>query len=164
VKRESSRILLVVFTTVIMVAVFAPCAHTCIDAKFTWDPYNYPPVFSVGDTVTFNASISTCNWNSTSEEDIPLVSYEWDFGDESTGEGETVTHSYTEKGTFDVTLTITDAEGDNDTMTIPFTVESSSPSDENLDGFPWWVAVVVVAAGVGIALPVYFIKMRKTKE
>ena len=163
-KRESSRILLAVITTVIMVAAFTPRGHTCIDAKFTWDPPNYPPVFSVGDTVTFNASISTCNWNSTSEEDIPIVSYEWDFGDGSTGEGETVTHSYTEQGTYDVTLTITDAEGDNDTWTRPLTVESGSPHDENSDGFPWWIAVVVVAAGIGIALPVYFMKMRKTTE
>jgi hypothetical protein len=160
VKRESSSILLVVITTVIMVAAFTPCAHTCIDAKFTWEPYTP----SVGDTVTCNASISTCNWNSTSEEDIPIVSYEWDFGDESTGEGETVTHIYTEQGTYDVTLTITDAEGDNDTWTIPLAVESSSAPDEDLEGFPWGIAVVVVAAGIGIALPVYFMKMRKTTK
>jgi hypothetical protein len=160
VKRESSRILLAVITTVIMVAAFAPCAHTCIDAKFIWEPYTP----SVGDTVTYNASISTCNWNSTSEEYIPIVSYEWNFGDETTGEGETVTHIYTEQETYDVTLTITDAEGDNDTWTIPLTVESSSATDDDLDGFPWWIAIVVVAAGIGIALPVYFMKMRKTTE
>jgi hypothetical protein len=162
VKRESSSILLVVFTTVIMVAAFTPCAHTCIDAKFTWEPYTP----SVGDTVTFNASISTCNWvgDSVTGYYVPLVSYEWDFGDESTGEGETVTHTYTEKGTCDVTLAITDAEGDNDTWTIPLTIESSSLSDEDFDGFPWWIAIVVVVAGVGIALPVYFIKMRKKTE
>ena len=159
-KRESSSVLLVVIIMVIMVAAFTPCAHTCIDAKFIWEPYTP----SVGDTVTCNASISTCNWNSTSEKDIPIVSYEWDFGDGFTGEGETLTHIYTEQGTYDVTLTITDVVGDNDTWTIPLTVESGSPPDEDSDGFPWWIAVVVVAAGIGIALPVYFMKMRKTTE
>jgi len=188
VKRETSNILLIMITTVIIVAAFTPSAHACIDAKFTWDPPTYPPVFSVGDTVTFNASISKLNWNSTPQdgEYVPLTSVKWNFGDGTTedyygyatlssplwtwtfgdgniSEGMVVTHIYTEKGTYNVTLTITDAGGDppSDTWALPLTVNASSTADGNSDGFPWWIAVVVVAAGIGIALPVYFLKVRK---
>lgn len=161
-KRETSTILLVVITTVIIgVASYTQSANACIDAKFIWEPYTP----SVGDTVTYNASISTCNWNFTSEEYIPIVSYEWDFGDGNITTITTpiVTHVYTEQGTYNVTLTITDAGGDppSDTWTIPLTVKASSTVDGDSDGFPWWIAVVVVAAGIGIALPVYFRKARK---
>ncbi|HEX7072177.1 MAG TPA: sugar-binding protein [Rhodothermales bacterium] len=46
-----------------------------------------------------------------------IVSYEWDFGDGDTGEGVTVTHSYSTVGSYIVTLTITDANGATDTAT-----------------------------------------------
>ncbi|MCK5324959.1 MAG: PKD domain-containing protein, partial [Woeseiaceae bacterium] len=38
-------------------------------------------------------------------------SWDWDFGDGSTGAGETATHIYGTSGTFDVQLTVTDNEG-----------------------------------------------------
>ncbi len=144
---------------VVMVAAFTPDANTCIDAKFIWDPYNP----CAGDTVTFDASISTCNWegDNVTGHYVPLVSYEWEFGDETTGEGETVTHAYAEKGTYDVTLFIMDAAGDNDTFTIPLTVESGSSSDGDSNEFPLWIAVFIVAAGIGIVLSIYFIKVKK---
>lgn len=158
--RKSSRILFVLIAMVIMVAAFTSSANTCLDAKFIWDPYNP----CVGDTVTFNASISTCNWegDNVTGHYVPLVSYEWDFGDETTGQGETVTHTYTEKGTYGVTLVITDVAEDNDTFTIPLTVELGSSSDGDSNEFPLWIAVVVVAAGIGIVLSVCFIKVKKT--
>jgi len=177
VKRKSTRIFLAMIATAIMVAAFTPCARSCINAVIIYEP----PTPSVGETVTFNASSSTLNWNSTTQEYIPLVSFKWNFGDGNTedyygyatlssplwtwtfgdgniSEGMVVTHIYTEKGTYNVTLTITDEGGSNDTATIPVTVEESSTGS----GFPWWIIVVVVAAaGIGIAVPVYFIKVRK---
>lgn len=155
-KRVSSRILIAI-TIILMVAAFTPGVHTCIDAKFIWEPYTP----SVDDAVTFNASISTCNWDNETQQYIPIVSYEWDFGDGTTGEGETVTHVYTEQGTYDVMLVIRDAAGENDSWTIPLTVESGSSQDEDSYEFPWWTAAVVAVAGIGIALPVYFMKLRK---
>jgi len=137
-----------------MVAAFTPCARSCINAVIIYDP----PTPSVGETVAFNASLSTTNWNSTIQEEIPIVSYEWNFGDGTTGTGVIVNHAYNQEGTYNVTLTITDEEGANDTATIPVTVEESSTGS----GFPWWIIVVVVAAaGIGVAVPVYFIKVRK---
>ena len=45
-----------------------------------------------------------------------IASYSWDFGDGSTGEGQTVSHTYADAalGTYWVTLTVTDANGQSD--------------------------------------------------
>jgi PKD repeat protein len=141
---------------VIMTVAFTPRVYGCFDPNFFYKPYPTP---SVGETVTFNASTSTCDWNSTTQEYVPIVSYEWDFGDGTDGTGVIETHTYTEQGTYNVTLTITDEKGTNGTLSIE--IEVGSNVDGGTDGFPWWIAVVVVAAGVGVALPVYFTKVRK---
>lgn len=76
---------------------------------------NQPPVaafsFSpkepkTGEIVRFNASASTDN-------DGEIVEYRWDFGNGSTGSGETTQHTYsvTETTTFTVTLTVVDDKG-----------------------------------------------------
>jgi len=69
-------------------------------ANFTATPeFDYPPL-----EVTFDASASSSP-NGT------IVSYEWDFGDDEAGSGVTVEHTYTEKGTYSVTLVVTDSAG-----------------------------------------------------
>jgi PKD repeat protein len=74
--------------------------------------FTYSPTTSLeGETVTFNASLSTPNGGT-------IVSYEWDFDDGSSPVTEAdpiITHSYTTFGTYDVTLTITDSENLTDT-------------------------------------------------
>lgn len=47
-----------------------------------------------------------------------IVSYEWSFGDGTTGSGSKITHSYENDGTYDVTLTVTDSAGNSDSHTI----------------------------------------------
>ena len=51
-----------------------------------------------------------------------ITSYAWDFGDGTTGEGATVSHTYRRPDTYVVTLTITDASGSTDTATRNLTV------------------------------------------
>jgi len=54
-----------------------------------------------------------------------IQSWEWDFGDGSTGTGETVTHIYRTVGTFTVQLTVTDDEGQSSTaVTTTATVQN----------------------------------------
>jgi PKD repeat protein len=158
VKRESLRFFFVVITTVILLGLLTVQTKACIDAKFSWDPYTYPPVFSVGDTVTFNASLCSLNWNDTSQEYIPIIEYKWDFGDGTITEGEIVTHSYTETGNYNVNLTITDMGGAKDSFMVPFEVKQPSP-------FNWgplsYVALALVAASIGVGVPIYFLKVKK---
>ena len=54
-----------------------------------------------GRTVSFNGSGST-------DEDGALSTYSWDFGDGTTGEGATVSHTYAAPGTYTATLTVAD--------------------------------------------------------
>ena len=44
-----------------------------------------------------------------------IVGYEWDFGDGTGASGAAITHSYSEKGTYQVMLTVTDDGGLTDT-------------------------------------------------
>lgn len=52
-----------------------------------------------------------------------IVSYHWDFGDGSSGEGETITHSYMDFGLYTVTLTVIDDEGFEGTATKEVEIE-----------------------------------------
>jgi PKD repeat protein len=72
-------------------------------AGFTYLPLG---VILPADQVTFNASESASP-NST------IVSYLWDFGDNSTtpANDTTISHSYSRRGVYNVTLTVTDSDG-----------------------------------------------------
>lgn len=61
--------------------------------------FDYPPL-----EITFDAS-------SSSSPNGAIVSYEWDFGDGETGTGAVVTHTFEEKGVYEVTLMVTDSAG-----------------------------------------------------
>jgi len=68
---------------------------------------NNPYSGTVNEPLQFDGSGS-------SDPDGSIVSYEWNFGDGNTGSGPTPTHTYTAAGTYNVTLTVTDDMGAND--------------------------------------------------
>jgi len=86
-------------------------------------------------------------------DNIGIVSYEWDFGDGTTGTGVTANHTYTNLGTYTVTLSVKDEAGNIDTCSITITVEA----------FPLWIVGVVAAIiAIGIAVAATFLwKKRK---
>jgi PKD repeat protein len=75
-------------------------------------------------TVRFDASGSY-------DPDGILSTWEWDFGDEKTGEGREAYHRYTESGTYVWTLTVTDDTGDATEFngTIQITAAPEDPTD-----------------------------------
>jgi len=62
-----------------------------------------------------------------SQPDTPFVAWNWNFGDGTTGTGSTAQHVYANAGTYDVTLTITDALGCTGSQTIPAFVDILTP-------------------------------------
>jgi hypothetical protein len=87
-------------------------------------PLNQPPVANfiyspslplVYQTITFDASDST-------DPDGTITSYEWDFGDETTGSGKIITYSYEESKRYQVTLIVTDNEGAKSQFSIEIPV------------------------------------------
>ena len=54
-------------------------------------------------------------------------SYAWDFGDGSTGTGSSVSHTYTQDGSYSVTLVVTDNDGLVDSVATTATVSNVAP-------------------------------------
>ncbi|MFC1479514.1 Ig-like domain-containing protein [Planctomycetota bacterium] len=71
-------------------------------------------------TVTFTGTNSY-------DPDGTIVSYAWDLGDTTTGSGDTSVHTYTDPGTYQVTLTVTDnnTATASDTLTIAVQEQST---------------------------------------
>jgi PKD repeat protein len=97
------------------------------------DEPNQPPtaLFTVvtdGLTAHFDASGS-------SDPDGDIVSYDWDFGDGTTGSGVMVSHSYALPGTYTVWLLVTDNEGATDSISQNVTVTSDSAIILSVTGY-----------------------------
>jgi chitinase len=80
-------------------------------ADFDFSPRNP----TVGTQVNFNGQLSTPGQGQR------IISYEWDFGDGTTGTGERVAHTYTRLATYSVVLRVTNSQGK--TSTISKTVQ-----------------------------------------
>jgi hypothetical protein len=80
------------------------------------EPINQP--IRVGETVLMNASGSV---------DIGvIVSYDWDFGDGTSGTGAVAPHTYAKEGAYQVRLNVTNNEGFTNVKTFQVVVESVS--------------------------------------
>ncbi len=79
-------------------------AQTPLSASFTFAPTNA----TTTTAVTFSGSAIG---------GAPPYSYAWNFGDGSTGAGNTVTHTFTATGTFTVLLTVTDSSSPQQSAT-----------------------------------------------
>lgn len=78
-------------------------------------------VVEVGTEIEFDADRTVI------PDDVEVDRYEWDFGDGTTGEGQELSHSYTDPGTYTVTLTAKTVDGDQNTGTIEIEVNDNEP-------------------------------------
>jgi heat shock protein HslJ len=75
----------------------------------------------VGEAVTFDARASTSS--------VPIVSYQWDFGDGGRGTGPLVQHVYQRPGTYTVQMTVTDQRNVRNSRAQPITIlEAGQPT------------------------------------
>jgi len=89
-----------------------------------------PPTADVSASATAVAIDESVGFDASgSSDDDAISSYEWHFGDGTTGTGETVTHAYESPGEYTVTLRVTDTAGQTDTATTTITIEDrTAPS------------------------------------
>ncbi|ANS79788.1 Chitinase [Serinicoccus hydrothermalis] len=123
--------------------------HTVTRQFTVVDPeVNQPPVADFDSVVEgLNLDVDA---SASSDPDGSLASFDWDFGDGSTGEGEVTQHVYTEPGTYSVELTVTDDEGATDSMTQDVTVgEVAGPDVLKRDTFSRQVSAGWGTADIG---------------
>lgn len=80
-------------------------------AAFSWSAAKAKASFDAGASV---------------DPDGTIASYAWAFGDGSTGDGATTSHTYAAGGTYTVTLTVTDDRGGQDVKTKDVTVVANA--------------------------------------
>lgn len=88
------------------------------NANFTWSPSAPSP----GDSIEFDASGAT-------DSDGDIVEYRWDFDDDGSVDAvrqtPTVTHTFTDPGSYPVTLEVVDDDGATDTITREVPVDGN---------------------------------------
>jgi PKD repeat protein len=108
----------------------APCTYIYTGPAIPPPPiaaFTYSPaIIIVGQPVTFNASTSYSPGGT-------IVSWNWAFGDNGIASGQTVTHTYSSTGTFDVNLTVTDNNSLTNSTTEQVTVYASLPAELYVD-------------------------------
>ncbi|MCL1035866.1 S8 family serine peptidase [Shewanella submarina] len=67
--------------------------------------------------------------NTSTDADGDITGYEWDFGDGNTSTEMSPTHDYGMAGTFNVSMTVTDSEGNSDTETMEINLSEPSTID-----------------------------------
>ena len=76
------------------------------------------PQACVGDLIQFSDA---------SQSAVPVISYQWDFGDGSSAQGPNPQHSYAAPGTYAVQLTLTNVNGCTDSLSAPLLMQVSAP-------------------------------------
>lgn len=105
---------------------------------------------TTGQTTTFNATGSHASENRT------VISYKWDFGDNTTGEGMITTHFYEAAGNYTVELTVKDSEGlDALALQIMTVYEPAAGEIDPAIIFYIFAALVIIsAAGLFMAVAI----------
>jgi vibriolysin len=86
---------------------------------------------------TFSANKLDVNFSDSSSDDKGVVSYAWSFGDGSSSAIESPNHSYSNDGSYSVSLTVSDAEGLSNTKTKTVSV-SAGDTNTGCDGVSQW--------------------------
>jgi len=122
----------------------------------------------VGPVADFSWKTSWREWGPTAgrtlsfrdqsrEGHADIVSWQWDFGDGGTSSQRHPEHVYSQRGTYTVTLTIQDAQGQNDTYWQRVRVQGESAVS------PLMVAGLVLVAGGGVVAAVVWRRRRGGK-
>jgi PKD repeat protein len=99
------------------------------DLKYATADVNQPPTADFTYSPTSPSDMDTIQFTDTSVDvDGTIESWIWDFGDEiGTSTDQNPTYQYTDDGTYTVTLTVTDDDGDTDEISKDIPVSNVPP-------------------------------------
>ena len=88
---------------------------------------NSPPTALIASNITSGSTPVTISFDGTGSHDSDgtIVSYVWDFGDGFSGSGNSINHTYSSAGSYNVFLTVTDDRGG--TGQDQFTITANEP-------------------------------------
>lgn len=99
---------------------------------------NHPPIANASASEIFGFVNAPLNFNGSLSTDADgyITSWIWDFGDNTTGDGETINHTYTNSGIYTATLTVTDNESatDTDTFIVQIATGNNAPTKPQVNG------------------------------
>ena len=129
---------------------------------------NNPPVADAGGPYSGNTNITlTFDGSNSYDPDSgdSISSYSWDFGDGSSGEGESPKHTYTSIGDYTVELTVTDSNGAQSKITtnanISMHTNGENGSNGSTDKTPGFEAFYVI---ISITLILFFSRKKNKKK
>jgi len=119
-----------------------------VDADEAAPSTNEPPVADAsgpyagdeGSSIEFDGSGS-------SDPDGTIDSYDWNFGDGTTGTGSNPTHTYVDDGEYTVTLTVMDDEGGTGTNNADAIISNVAPTADAGGPYTGYVGQAVTFAG-----------------
>ena len=103
---------------------------------------------SINDTIIFDASGSY-------DLDGFIVSYEWDFGDGTTGTGISTSHKYNKSGEYTVSLTVTDNLGVTYSKSMSVTIGSlgeQTITEEQMSKFTFNISMLIIGSAIAIII------------
>jgi hypothetical protein len=114
---------------------------------------NQPPQADAGPDQIANTRTVTLNGSASTDTDGTIDTYQWQFGDGTSGNGEIAVHTYPSDGVYTATLNVTDYYGDWDRDTAQVTVDTTPPATEaelngTLGDNDWYVTDVSVTLNV----------------
>ncbi|HMF34470.1 MAG TPA: PKD domain-containing protein, partial [Candidatus Lokiarchaeia archaeon] len=104
----------------------------------------------------------TVQFTDTTSGGKPPLAYQWNFGD-GTGNStlQNPAHQFAAAGTFTVTLTVTDANGD--ALVYQLTITVTSSSEQTQPNLTWVIIVIVIAGGAAVVVAGVVVSKKKAK-
>jgi parallel beta-helix repeat protein len=132
------------------------------------NPDNQAPIADVGGPYQGIVNgVIMFDGSGSHDEEGGIVGY-WNFGDNSSGTGLSPTHLYTAPGTYIVTLTVTDEDGDSTTASTSVAITQSTSQGNNAEGFsvfnleiPFPVIIIVVFLSVLGVIIGFILRMKR---
>ncbi len=102
-------------TTIWLAAIVAGAGlvTACKDSGSKLDPVNEAPEAKF----SFHCAALRCDFSDASTDDAGVAGWSWSFGDQGSASTRNAVHTYSNAGSYSVSLTVTDAEGELSTVT-----------------------------------------------